>query len=124
MKKKEVILKRTNSDYNPIFYTDKKLLLLYEFLRDTVGLERKDDYKEFLINEIKSGGSMGGNATFFESKDNNILIGYDFSNDNQNGLIIKKQNLLIILKKWFELTEKKANTITLIEENDGIITIQ
>ena len=95
---------------------------LADFLCDLGSIVGQTLIIEWLLDPKFEG--TAGNTTYFEKSDNNTHINYELSPPNPPDFIIKTQNLIEIIKKWFELTEKKVNTITLIEENDGTITIQ
>lgn len=98
--------------------TSSNLIVLSEFLFD-LGVGEDPN----VIKWLKEAEGMGFNSSSFEKEYDKIRVYLDYFPGIKD-LVILQSELLKIVEKWMELTEKRADKIILTEEDDGSFTIK
>lgn len=116
-------LKHENS-YLPNRDNDEFLGLLGTFLISDVGSDDDNNYRAWALDEKRD--QYGGNIVYLEKKDNKIILGDDFSLDEDEPfeLEMTTEQFIYIINSWIDLQKKQYNQIIITrDESTNIITL-
>lgn len=118
---KELCLKKSKFNSYRVFKCNDKLFeSIYLFLCDGLGSE---SYINFLKDKERN--SFGGNVSYLEKKNGNVIISLDESVfDDIDPISVNAEDLLSVLQDWRKYTLEGMDTIVFTFDMQNRLSIQ